>query len=90
MGCERLKHLHQGENAKYTGQRIIQEFLKVMADQLEQQMFCSLQSSMFFKNKRFIIGSEATRSNLVSCPDHTSHEENGLVNQVEFVGLEAH
>jgi len=23
---------------------------------------------------------------LVSCPDHTSHEENGLVNQVEFLG----
>ena len=27
---------------------------------------------------------------LVSCPDHTSHEENGLVNQVEFLGLETH
>jgi len=27
---------------------------------------------------------------LVSCPDHTSLEENGLVNQVEFLGLEAH
>jgi len=26
---------------------------------------------------------------LVSCPEHTSHEENGLVNQVEFLGLEA-
>ena len=23
---------------------------------------------------------------IVSCPDHTSHEENGLVNQVEFLG----
>jgi len=23
---------------------------------------------------------------LVSCPDHTSHKENGLVNQVEFLG----
>jgi len=29
-------------------------------------------------------------SHLVSCPDHTSHEENGLVNQVEFLGLEVH
>lgn len=48
MGCEQLKHLHQSENAKYTSQRIIQEFLKVMAGQLEQQMFCSLQSSTFF------------------------------------------
>jgi len=56
MGCEQSKHLHQGENAKCTSQRIIQEFLKVMADQLEQQMFCSLQSSMFSKNKHFIIG----------------------------------
>ena len=26
-------------------------------------------------------------SHLVSCPDHTSHEENGQVNQVKFVGL---
>jgi len=23
---------------------------------------------------------------LVLCPDHTSHEENGLVNQVEYLG----
>jgi len=23
---------------------------------------------------------------VVSCPDHTSHEENSLVNQVEFLG----
>jgi len=40
---------------------------------------------------------EETRSNsqfwrsyrekfVVSCPDHTSHEENDLVNQVEFLG----
>ena len=30
---------------------------------------------------------------LVSCPDHTSHKEDGLVNQAEFLGLlglEAH
>jgi len=27
---------------------------------------------------------------VVSCPDHTSDKENGLVNQVEFLGLEAH
>lgn len=26
MGCERLHHLRVGENAKYTSQRIIQEF----------------------------------------------------------------
>ena len=27
---------------------------------------------------------------VVSCQDHTSHEENGLANQVEFLGLKAH
>jgi len=27
------------------------------------------------------------RSILVLCPDHTSQEENGLVNQVKFLGL---
>ena len=33
--------------------------------------------------------SVATMSSLVSQPDHTSHKENGLVNQVQFLGLEA-
>jgi len=27
---------------------------------------------------------------IVSCPDHTSHKENGLVNQVKFLELEAY
>ena len=27
---------------------------------------------------------------LVLCPDHTLTTKNGLVNQVEFLGLEAH
>lgn len=35
MGCEQLKHLNQGENAKYTSQQIIQEFLQVMAARFE-------------------------------------------------------
>ena len=26
------------------------------------------------------------RADVVSCPDHTSHEENGLVKQVKFLG----
>ena len=35
---------------------------------------------------------EGTRGGggVVLCPDHTSHKENGLVNHVEFLGLEAH
>ena len=37
MGCQQLKHLNQGENAKYTSQRIIQEFLQVMAVEIESQ-----------------------------------------------------
>ena len=27
------------------------------------------------------------RANVVLCQDHTSHEENGLVKQVKFLGL---
>jgi len=36
-----------------------------------------------------LSASVATMSSLVSHPHHTSHEENDLVNQVEFLGLEA-
>ena len=32
MGCEALKHLNHGDNAKYTSQHIIQEFLQVIGD----------------------------------------------------------
>ena len=37
MGCEALKHLNHGHNAKYTSQHIIQEFLQVIGDQMEQR-----------------------------------------------------
>jgi len=36
-----------------------------------------------------LSASVATMSSLVSHPDHTSHEENNLVNKVELFGLEA-
>ena len=38
MGCEALKHLDHGDNAKYTSQRIIQEFLQVIGEQMEQEI----------------------------------------------------
>ena len=37
MGCKQLKYLNQGENAKYTSKRIIQEFMQVMAAKIEGQ-----------------------------------------------------
>ena len=30
-GCEYFKHLYKGEKAKYKSQRIIQEFLEILA-----------------------------------------------------------
>ena len=48
MGLEKLKHLHQAENAKYTSQRIIQEFLQVVGHYLEQQQLQDLFASPFF------------------------------------------
>ena len=36
-----------------------------------------------------LSASVATMSGLVSCPEHTSDKEKGLVKQVEFLGLEA-
>ena len=33
-----------------------------------------------------IPGGSVDNAILVLCPDHTSHEENGLVNQVKFLG----
>ena len=35
MGCDYFKHLHIGDNANYKSQRIIQEFLSVLADQIK-------------------------------------------------------
>lgn len=42
MGCEALKHLNHGDNAKYTSQRIIQEFLQVLGEQMEQDQYLLL------------------------------------------------
>lgn len=42
IGCDVFKHLHCGENAKYTSQRIIQEFLKVMGDHLRERQLTEL------------------------------------------------
>ena len=47
MGCEQLMHLNQGENAKYTSQRIIQDFLEVMAVQIEHQMLRNVRGGYF-------------------------------------------
>lgn len=48
MGCDKLKHLNQGDNAKYTSQRIIQEFLQIIGSSLEQQQLQNLHLSPFF------------------------------------------
>ena len=48
MGCDYFKHLHQGENAKYKSQRIISEFLQVMAHQIEKKQLQDLLSATFY------------------------------------------
>ena len=48
MGCDYFKHLHQGENAKYKSQRIISEFLQVMAHQIEKKRLQDLLSASFY------------------------------------------
>ena len=45
MECEALKHLNHGDNAIYTSQRIIQEFLQVLGEQMEQEILENLWSS---------------------------------------------
>ena len=48
MGCDHLRHLHKGDNAKYTSQRIIQEFLQVIGGQIERvslKAYCLAQFS---------------------------------------------
>ena len=47
IGCERLHHLCVGENAKCTSQRIIQEFLNVLCEQIECGQLEGLGSSPF-------------------------------------------
>ena len=48
MGCDYFKRLHHAENTKYKSQRIISEFLQVMATQVEKKKLEHVLSSEFF------------------------------------------
>ena len=48
MGCTHLKHLHCGENAKYTSRRITQEFIQVMGTTIEKSLLNDLLSAPFY------------------------------------------
>ena len=48
MGCPQLKYLYHGENAKYSSQRTIQEFLKVIGEQIEQEILVNLLTSPLY------------------------------------------
>ena len=48
MGCDYFKHLNHGYNARYKSQRIIGEFLQVMAVQIEKDQLQGALSSTYF------------------------------------------
>ena len=48
MGCQHLQHLNHGENAKYTSQRTIQEFLQVIGEQIEHELLNSVHTSPMY------------------------------------------
>ena len=48
MGCEALKHLNHKNNANYTSQCIIQDFLQVLEEQMEQEIPENLLSSTYY------------------------------------------
>ena len=48
MGCDKLNHLHHGENAKYTSHRITEEFFQVLGDQIETVELENLLKSSFY------------------------------------------
>ena len=48
MNCDYFKHLNQAENTKYKSQRIISEFLQVIATQLEEKQLQNALSSDYF------------------------------------------
>ena len=48
IGCKKLKHLYQGENAKYTSQHVIQEFLQTLGSQIEEQQLQEVKKSPWF------------------------------------------
>ena len=64
--------------------RALQELLKAVKPslQVKSKQFCSL-SGQAFANPILIW----PRFVLVSCPDHTPEGRDGLVNEVEFLGL---
>ena len=45
-GCKYLKHLAQGANAKYTSEWVIQEFLDVLANQIQDEAFDHVRESL--------------------------------------------
>ena len=48
MGCTHLKHLHCGENAKYTSRRITQEFIQIMGSTIERSQLNELLAAPFY------------------------------------------
>jgi hypothetical protein len=48
MGCDYFKHLNVAENAKYKSQRIIGEFLQVIATQIEEKQLQNALSADYF------------------------------------------
>ena len=48
MGCDHFKYLNHGDNAKYKSQRIIGEFLQIMAAQIEKEQLQDVLSSKFY------------------------------------------
>ena len=48
MGCDQLRHLDHGQNAKYTSHGITEEFLKVLGNQISQAQLEDLLKSPFY------------------------------------------
>ena len=48
MGCDYFKSLNHAENARYRSQRIITEFLQIMAYQIKKEQLESILSSPFY------------------------------------------
>ena len=46
--CTHLKHLHCGENAKYTSRHITQEFIEVMGSTIERPQLNELLAAPFY------------------------------------------
>lgn len=47
MGCDQLRHLHQGENVKYTSRIITHELCQVMNDHIECELKALLKSQYY-------------------------------------------